>query len=113
MSYTADIQKPQRHFLPADFVITDWKSLEPFFKDLSDRKIDTPAKLEEWLHDMSELESVVSEDACWRHIRMTCDTENKDLEESFRFFVMEIQPMIQPYADKLNRKLIENPTCAQ
>ena len=61
------------------------------------------------MRDMSELESVVSEDVCWRHIRMTCDTENKELEQAFTFFVMEIQPKIQPYADKLNRKLVENP----
>ena len=40
---------------------------------------------------------------------MTCDTENKELENAFTFFMMEIQPQIQPYADKLNRKLIENP----
>ncbi|MBS1597103.1 MAG: M3 family oligoendopeptidase [Bacteroidetes bacterium] len=113
MNYTADIQKPERHFLPKSFVISDWNSLEPFFKDLSDRKIDTREELEKWLRDMSELESIVSEDACWRHIRMTCDTENKELEESFRFFVMEIQPKIQPYADKLNRKLIENPLTSQ
>lgn len=113
MNYTADIKKPERHFLPADFTITDWNNLEPYFKDLSDRKIERREDLEKWLRDMSELESVVSEDACWRHIRMTCDTENKNLEESFRFFVMEIQPKIQPYADKLNRKLIENPLTSQ
>jgi len=109
MNYTADIKKPERSFLPAEFVITDWNSLEPYFKDLFDRKIDEEQELEKWLLDMSELESVVSEDACWRHIRMTCDTENKKLEESFTYFVMEIQPKIQPYADKLNRKLVENP----
>src|SRR5688572_26322151 len=40
---------------------------------------------------------------------MTCDTENKELEEAFNFFMMEIQPKIQPYADKLNRKLIGSP----
>ena len=40
---------------------------------------------------------------------MTCDTENKALEEAFTYFVMEIQPNIQPYADKLNRKLVDNP----
>jgi len=113
MNYSADIKKPERHFLPADFIITDWNSLEPYFKDLLDRKIDEEAELEKWLQDMSELESVVSEDACWRHIRMTCDTENKKLEESFTYFVMEIQPKIQPYADKLNRKLIENPSTKQ
>jgi oligoendopeptidase F len=58
---------------------------------------------------MSELEAVIGEDAAWRQIRMTCDTENKELEQAFEFFVLEIQPKIQPYADKLNRKLVENP----
>jgi oligoendopeptidase F len=40
---------------------------------------------------------------------MTCDTNNKELEEAFNFFFMEIQPKIQPYADLLNRKLVDCP----
>jgi oligoendopeptidase F len=40
---------------------------------------------------------------------MTCDTENKELEEAFTFFMMEIQPKAQPYADKLNKKLVACP----
>ena len=106
---TADLKKPERHFLPADFVLTDWKSLEPLFQDLDQRPLDTRTALEKWLLDMSELEAVVSEDACWRQIRMTCDTENKELEEAFNYFCMEIQPKIQPYADRLNKRLVENP----
>ena len=109
MNYTAKISAPQRHFLPGGFSVTDWKSLEPYFKDLLERKIESSADLEKWLHDSSELEAIVSEDANWRQIRMTCDTENKELENAFTYFVMEIQPHIQSYADKLNRKLIENP----
>ena len=58
---------------------------------------------------MSEVEAVVSEDACWRQIKMTCDTTDKALEEAFAFFCMEIQPKVQPYADQLNRKLVESP----
>ena len=58
---------------------------------------------------MSELEAVVSEDACWRQIKMTCDTTDKTLEEAFTFFCMEIQPKLQPYADALNKKLINSP----
>jgi oligoendopeptidase F len=107
--YTADIQKIQRHYLPNDFVVTDWQGLEPFFKELVERKIDDPAALEQWLQDQSELEAVVSEDACWRQIRMTCDTENKALEDAFNFYCMEIQPRIQPYADTLNKKLVNHP----
>ena len=64
--YTANIQKQQRKFLPKEFTVTDWNSLEPFFKDLLDRTIDTKKELEQWLKDQSELEAIVSEDACWR-----------------------------------------------
>lgn len=113
MTLNADIQKLPRHFLPKDFEVKDWASLEPYFKELQDRTIDSAELLEQWLKDISELESVVSEDACWRQIRMTCDTENKALEEAFNFFMMEIQPKIQPYSDSLNRKLVENPFAAE
>ncbi len=109
MNYTAELKKPERHFLPADFTLTDWATLEPWFKDLEERKLDSRKTLEKWLMDMSELEAVVNEDACWRQIRMTCDTENKELEEAFTFFCLEIQPKIQPYADRLNRILVANP----
>lgn len=109
MNYTANIQKIPRQFLPDSFSVTTWEALEPYFKNLLERKINSREELEQWLKDSSELEAVVSEDACWRQIRMTCDTENKSLEEAFVFFVTQIQPKIQPYADKLNRKLIESP----
>jgi oligoendopeptidase F len=106
---TADIKKLPRKFLPEDFIISSWDKLEPYFKELLDRPINSKAALENWLKDISELEAVVSEDACWRQINMTCDTENKALEEAFTFFCMHIQPFIQPYADKLNRKFVESP----
>ena len=109
MTYSADIKKLPRHFLPQDFAILNWENLAPYFSNLDEREIRSVADLEQWLKDASELEAVISEDACWRQIRMTCDTENKDLEESFNFFMMEIQPKIQPYADKLNKKLVNCP----
>ncbi|HRO68797.1 MAG TPA: M3 family oligoendopeptidase, partial [Chitinophagaceae bacterium] len=109
MEYNAEIEKLPRHFLPADFKIENWESLEPYFKELSERKIGSGAQLEQWLKDVNELEAAISEDACWRQIKMTCDTENKELEAAFNFFMMEIQPKIQPYADQLNKKLIASP----
>jgi oligoendopeptidase F len=109
MNVTADIRKLERHFLPRDFTITDWAALEPYFKELSERPLNSRAGLEQWLRDTSEIEAVVSEDACWRQIRMTCDTTDKSLEEAFTYFCMEIQPKLQPYADLLNRKLVDCP----
>lgn len=109
MPYTADIQKLPRKFVPEDFTITTWETLEPYFKDLLDRSIHSKEDLENWLLDISEIEAVVSEDACWRQIKMTCDTTDKSLEEAFTFFCMEIQPKLQPYADALNKKLVNSP----
>ncbi len=109
MTYSADIQKLPRNFLPKDFTITNWETLEPYFKNLDERTINSLSDLEQWLKDASEVEAVISEDACWRQIKMTCDTENKQLEDAFTFFMMEIQPKIQPWSDKLNKKLIVCP----
>ena len=111
--YTADIRKNTRTFLPADFTVTDWTRLEPYFSELLSREIKDKATLVQWLEDQSELEAAVSEDACWRQIKMTCDTENKTLEEAFNFFCMQIQPQIQPMADALNKKLISSPLLAE
>lgn len=109
MQYSANIQKLKHSFLPANFSLTDWSTLEPYFIKLKDRELNSVKDLEQWLKDMSEMEAFISEDACWRQVRMTCDTENKSLEEAFNFFFMEIQPKIQPYADILNKKLIACP----
>ena len=109
MLRTADIKKTPHNYLPADFILTDWAGLEPFFKELSNRAINSKSELEKWLMDLSELEAFISEDACWRQIKMTCDTTDKSLEDAFTYFCMEIQPQMQPYADALNKKLIASP----
>ncbi|HEY0273189.1 MAG TPA: M3 family oligoendopeptidase [Chitinophaga sp.] len=110
---TAHIKKTPRHFLPEDFTVTTWDALAPYFQDLQDRPLDTPAALEQWLRDISELEAVVSEDACWRQIRMTCDTTDPALEEAFTYFCMEIQPKMQPIVNILNQRLLDSPFSAQ
>jgi oligoendopeptidase F len=109
MSYTDVIQKIPRQFIPKDFTITTWESLEPFYGQLLKRTITTKEALEQWLKDVNELDAVVSEDACWRYIRTSCDTENKELEAALHYFYLEVQPRIQPIADKLNRKLVDSP----
>lgn len=105
----ADIKKLPRHFLPETFEVTTWDALQPYYEALQQRNINSVADLEQWLKDISELDAVISEDACWRQIKMTCDTTSKELEEAFTYFCMEIQPRLQPYADALNKKLLESP----
>ena len=108
MNYTANITKLPRHFIPTNFEVTNWQSIEPFFKALLDTEINTTAALQSWMQQVSELEAVINEDACWRQIKMTCNTNDKTLEAAFNYFCTHIQPFIQPYADALNKKLVNH-----
>ncbi|RFM35375.1 M3 family oligoendopeptidase [Chitinophaga silvisoli] len=109
----ANIDKQPRTLLPEDFKVTTWEALKPYFDELLARPVDSVAALEKWLKDISELDAVISEDAAWRQIRMTCDTTDKSLEEAFAYFCMEIQPQLQPYTDALNKKLLASEYLSQ
>jgi oligoendopeptidase F len=98
-----------RTYLPPDFRIENWEQLEPHYKELYERPVNSAAELQKWLRDRSELESVVSENLAWRYIRMTCDTTDKKSEEAYLYFVSEIEPHISPFTNKLNIKLAESP----
>lgn len=99
----------QRRFLPNKLKVTSWDLLAPYFNQLVERPIKSKNDLEAWLKDRSELEAFVSEDLAWRYVKMTCNTEDKELEKAYLFFVTEIEPQISPINDKLNRKLVECP----
>src|SRR6185295_12941039 len=102
-------KRPARKFLPEDFQVSTWENLKPFFEKLLERSISNEGELKQWLHDRSELESVVSEDMGWRYIRMTCYTDKEEYSKAYQDFVQNIQPQIAPYSDLLNKKTLESP----
>ncbi|HIP32043.1 MAG TPA: M3 family oligoendopeptidase, partial [Crocinitomicaceae bacterium] len=99
------ITRPTRSFVDQNLEIEDWNSIEPYFKDLVDRNIDTKEDFLRWLKDQSELEAILEEDAAWRYIKMTINTKDEELSKSYTFFTSEIQPKIAPFEDQLNNKL--------
>lgn len=103
------VTRPKRTFLPDSFKIDTWENLEPFFIDLENRAIDTKEAFEKWISDQSELEAVISEDLAWRYIKMTIDTKDQELAEAYSFFVQEIQPKLEPFSFRLNKKLSASP----
>ncbi|MES2376181.1 MAG: M3 family metallopeptidase, partial [Bacteroidota bacterium] len=101
------IHKKTRTYIPADLEIK-WETLEPLYKDLVERPINSVEELEHWLHDRSELEAALEEDFAWRYIRMTCDTNNEQLLADFQYFATEIEPKTAPYSNELNIKLVKS-----
>lgn len=99
---------PNRKFVSKDLKIKSWESIETYYSDLKERDINSTIDLEKWLHDRSELDSVLEEDLAWRYIKMNCDTTDKSLTDDFNFFVTEIEPNISKYSNILDKKFIES-----
>ncbi len=95
-------------FISKDYTITNWENLEPYFTQLKEREINSKDDLAQWMKDLSDVESVVSEDLAWRYIKMTCDTTDKEKEQAYINFVSEIQPKIAPIENELNQKLADS-----
>lgn len=98
----------KRTFLPEDFKVTKWENLEPFFEELQAAPLDTVEQVEAWLKKSSELEYALTEDKAWRYIRMTCDTENKEIKEHFQSFITQILPNLSRMGNDLQKKLYES-----
>ena len=101
--------RPERKFVREDLVINSWGKIKPLYDDLVAREINSVEELEKWLLNRSELAAVLEEDMAWRYIKMNIDTTDKELAESFHFWIKEISPKTAPYTHKLNLKLMESP----
>ena len=94
----------RKSFVPEDLVINKAEDLKALYDTLLQTEVASEADLRDFLLDVSDLESFISEDMAWRYIRMTCDTQNKDHENAYLQFVQHIQPELAPLEDQLNQK---------
>jgi len=102
-------EKKERQLLPNDFKVTSWEAVKPYYDNLLAREINSADDLQRWFQDRSELEAVLSENLAWRYIKMTCDTTDDKLRESYTEFITQIQPKIAPVSNELNKKALTSP----
>ncbi len=109
----AEIKRPSeefpRKYVPVNVDLMDWESIEPIYKELLGREIDSIESLEKWIFDRNEFQSALSEEGSRSSIAMTCNTEDKEAEKIYLHLISEIQPKSKPYNFQLQKKLIENP----
>lgn len=103
-AHSLQLDPIHRKFIPADFKLSNWESIQPYFQELLDREINTRAELEKWLQDFSELSAVTTEEQAWRFIRMACNTRDEALRKHFNDFLEHIAPELETWNDKLLRK---------
>ncbi|MCD4794210.1 MAG: M3 family oligoendopeptidase [Bacteroidales bacterium] len=100
--------KIERNYINKDIIIKSKDSVLTYLDDLKDRDINSTEDLNRWWKDKSETEAFLEENMAWRYIKMSCDTSDKKLSESFNFFVTEIEPVVSEYSDIFDKKLINN-----
>jgi oligoendopeptidase F len=91
-----------RRFVPAEADMGEWTHIEPLFRRLLDASPDSPAALEGWLEDVSELKAAIGEERTRRYVAMTCQTDDPERERAFLFFVEHIAPRVKPMAHALD-----------
>lgn len=97
------------HYLKPDFNSSSWNSIEPYFKELLERPVNSKQDLEKWLSDQSELESVLSEYNRWIYVRTTVDTTDAKAKADQLDLYTNIFPHFAAYSYELDRKLISSP----
>jgi oligoendopeptidase F len=111
MPATDLVQK--RSFVPQTLDPSDFANLEPLYRRLLDRPLDSSEQSEKWLADFSELTAVVDEYGSRRYIDKTCHTDDPAIEKRFLDFVENVEPMIKPLFFALQRKLLDSPARKQ
>lgn len=100
---------PVRRFVPQEIDLSDWSQIEPVMLSLKDRAIASPAELETWLADLSELYAAIDESYSRKYIAKSCNTEDKAIEAAFMKHVEEIEPKFKPLFFELQKKFIASP----
>ena len=102
-----------RRFLAADFTLSSWELVLPYFDRLSQTEINSLEDLIEFCQNRSELESYLSENFAWRYIKMSCDNQNEAHQLSYQQFVNEIMPNASVFEDAWNNKVMQSPFAAE
>lgn len=99
-----------RRFVPADFDPSDFSQIEPLYRRLLDRPLDSAADLERWLLDLTELSAAVDEFGARRYIDKSCHTDDPAIEKAFMHYVENIEPRIKPLFFQIQKKYLQSPS---
>ncbi len=95
-------------WLPNEATFQTWHEIEPWYRSLLDRKVESPGDLERWLNDLGELNGAVSQEGVKRYVAMTCQTDDPDREARHLEFVRDIEPRLKPIQDQLRSKYLDS-----
>jgi len=95
-------------FLPSNFSIIDWNTLEPFFIQLEAMPLNSEDELNRFLKFKTELEMAIDEDQAWRYIRFNVNTRDEEAKIAFEYFIDEVEPKVENWFNRIDRYLADS-----
>lgn len=92
--------------IPPDLNAADFAAIEPLISALLARPVNTPADLESWLLDRSDLYAAISEGRARLYIAMTCNTEDKAAQKAYADYIEQVAPRLTPLYFELDKRLV-------
>lgn len=94
-------------FVPQDLDAADWASLEPLYRSLLERPVESKAELERWLLDRSELDAAVREAQAVLYIPTTRFTEDAEASRLWEKWLDEIPAKLDPMWFEINQRQVK------
>ena len=98
-----------RRFLPQTIDLGDPAQIEPFTTALVARPIASPAELEAWLADASEVCAALWESGNRKYILKSCHTDDKAIEAAYLAHVEHVEPAFKRAFFELQKKFVDSP----
>lgn len=92
---------------PQEFIQWDWNKIKPFADELAQRPL-TPATLDGWVMDWSDLSRMISEMYGRLWVDTTLYTSDPEIKNRFNTFLDEVYNPYQAANQVLKRKLLES-----
>ncbi|MDP6850862.1 MAG: M3 family oligoendopeptidase, partial [Planctomycetota bacterium] len=86
-----------------------WEDIKPLFAEFEERSLGSGKELEEWLLQLSEVDSLIGGVASRRYFASSCDTSDASAEEEHLDYQMKVLPEVAKVGDRLNRKYLNSP----
>ena len=96
-----------RRFVAADAEVGEWSGVEPYYRKLVERPVQSREEFEQWLLDASELAAVLGEEETRLYTAMTCATDDEQRKQAFMHYVEHIDPQREPWEHKIRQKYVE------
>jgi oligoendopeptidase F len=103
----------QRAFVPQSFTPANVEEIEPLYRALLARPVETVEQLERWLLDASELYAVIDEYGARRYIEKSCQTDDPERERAFLHYVEQVEPRVKPLQFAVQQKYMQSPARGQ